>query len=184
MTVMLKKRVLLGLFAVCICLLSACKSAMPSNCFGYREQNFCAEVRGELNGIAFCARISSAEEGTGRKIAVEYLPTGSKNASKSLANLQVTAYADKEGACVLLKGAELKYRDLALSAEPVLVQGLLSPISALLCASSVAAVQRVEEGYRLTLENAAELTLDDSGNVQAYSSKNLYFFVVWWERIP
>ena len=179
-----KIRILLLLLLVCVCILSGCGSTAPPDYFAYRDTDFCTEVRGELNNIRFCAKVTVRAQGTGRKIAVEYLSDAATDVTNALAGVRISATADRNGQFLATEQADIVCNGATLTADVAMLEGLLLPASVLFDGDDVFSVQKTGEGYTLTLVSGEVLTLDAQGVPCSFSSDRITFSVIWWETDP
>lgn len=170
---------------ICFCLLFGsvffgCDKSLPSNYFAFRETAFTAEIRGTVGNTDFCATIrlhtpnGNSADGTEHTVTLTYLePT-------PFAGLTLSAHTDGRNQPDS-DSVEIQYQNLTLQGNAKQLSGLFSPATVLLTANEVSAVQKEATGYRLTLRDGEQLTLNENGIPQAFSSSALSFEVIWWE---
>ncbi len=153
-----------------VALLSCGCAGTGSTALAYREENFRAEIRGALNGVAVTAILEQAYDADGARVI-----TLTYGAPAALEGVTVT-YQNGEAA--------LSQGDL----HPVLgadaIGDLCAPIELLLLREfSVTSVQKAGNETVLGLEGACEIVLDASGIPVRFASPSCEMFTVWWERI-
>ncbi|MBQ9759758.1 MAG: hypothetical protein IJW16_00255 [Clostridia bacterium] len=161
----MKKAFFVLAFAVLVTMALGCGAITP-NYFSYRDQDFSAEVRGEVNGVAFAARITYSVGEGGAKRMVEYVGTG------NLAGITVVALPNGS--------AELEREGVTVASERGMLAGLLLPIDSLLADSELASVRKDGERHLLTLQDGACLTLDNALCPLAFQSSSLSMDVIRW----
>lgn len=174
----MKKRKNHRLFAVCWLMLaaivfSACATA-PPDYFAYREKSATAELRGELFGKPFCAKLTLSLQEAGCSAKLEYLSLG------EIQNLQISAFCNRDGEPI--GEASVALGGIAHTCDASAMQGLLSPITALLSLQAPASVTHQEKEYSLGFEDGSRLTLDARGSPKSVHTETVDFWVVWWEN--
>lgn len=160
------RRNMISVICLTVLMLVGCRSAIP-NYFAYRENDFSAEVRGELHGMVFSASISFEETDDGASQTVNYIGDG------ALSGVRVVCTG--EGACIEREGVSIPCGADELS-------GLLAPLEVLLTEAEILAVKKEGKNTVLTLSQDTFLTLNENLIPCAYSSPELCFDVVWWEN--
>ena len=155
----------------------SCASSVPSY-FAYADAFFSAEVRGELYGRAFCARIERRpckESPNGAEVSVCYL------APTDLAGIGVVAA--QAGEEVSSQTALATLGELSLSVGRESVEGWLCPIDRLLALrqTPIAEIARQDSGFTLRLSDGSILKIDDNGTPLSLDAGDLKYEVVWLE---
>ena len=165
---------LLLLFAVILCVLTACQGeARPY--LGYREEGFCAEVKGTLNGTAVDTKVEIKPLTDGYEVTVEYLDCA------GLGGVWVAARCNESGGPI--GKAEVRLSEQSLQTDAVEVRALLLPATAWLTLSLHDRVEKNGEGYLLTFPENICLQLD-----RELSPKHLWYsdadiWIVWSEKL-
>jgi hypothetical protein len=131
---------------------------------GYLGRGGRGEVRGELNGVAFCALIEVGEGGAWGR--VEYL------APASLCGLVLEVTGER---CEVFLG-EVKY-----TCDAREVAAFLQPVSVFLMENAHTATQREGENTVLTFPTGEVLTLSKNGQPLSFSGEQINLHVVWWQ---
>lgn len=174
------------LLILCIAhLFNAC--AAPANYLAYQSQNFCAELRGTLNGIEFGAQIDiktintpkSPPENTedrleNYEIEIRYL------SPKELKGILVSVKYDPSTG-TLLTTAQLG--EISVNIPKERIRGWLRPAEVLLSLSrnTLKSVQKNQTGFLLSFEEGISLTVDPSGRPLSLQSDDISFSVVWFQ---
>lgn len=168
----MKKCICSGLLILLILCLVAC-AVVEENYFSYLEKDFCAEVRGEMNGSAFLAVVATSRTESGYRVGVRYLFPA------TLSGLEVLAECNRQGVPQGVGSLGLEGRKSEV--EAVCVAGLLLPICALLNVGEVESVQYVKEGCCLTLVDGKTLRLGRDGTPQFLRGDGFFLEVAWLE---
>ena len=171
----------LGLLSL-VLLTQSC--APPPNYLAYKNQNFCAELKGTLNGIEFGAQIdikphnnlstatNTADPLENYEIEISYL------APKELEGIRVSV-ARNPNTGILETAAKLG--ELSVSIPREHIKGWLLPAESLLLLSQekIESVQKNRQGYSLTFEENTILEVDQNGKPLSFQSKEISFSVIW-----
>ncbi|MBQ9131163.1 MAG: hypothetical protein IJX62_01655 [Clostridia bacterium] len=166
----------------CVCLamicmiFGACGGRAPAY-FAYRERDFFAEVRGQMNGVDFVAtvRMQRLAEG-GEALEVRY------TAPEAMEGVTVSALRDGDG---VLRSASATMGEITVPMEGASVRGWLRPLLCLLELTEFSTVQKREGAYLLTFADGEELTLApvaDGLFPRSFSSREISFSVIWAEK--
>ena len=163
-----QKRALALTLCLLILLLSSCGIAKKNDYLAFQNRSFTAEIQGVLNEIEFTAKITSAcADGGLRDLCVEFLsPT-------VLEGVKVECLGDSK--------ARLTCGDLVLPATSEDLNGLLSPLTALLDLQTPSTVQKLDENLLLSFPNQTTLLLSPSLIPLSLDSPSVSYSVVWWE---
>lgn len=142
------------------------------------ENGLCAELRGSMGEIKFCAKITvekapNGDAGKDRGITVEYLSPA------VLQGISVCGRCNPEGS--VSGTAEVLYGGTHLNTDASAVEGLLRPATAFFAVGETASVQKVGKTYKTVFEDGAYLITDMAGAPLSFSSQKLSFEVVWHE---
>ena len=175
----MKNRRFFRLFALCcislalaLGLLSCAPS--PPNYLAYQKKGMTAEVKGELFGSSFCAKMTISPQEAGYEATITYLSLGATQ-DLSLSALYASN-GEPTGKVSLTLGTH------SSTCAPAAVQGMLSPVTALLSFGDPASVLRESDRYVLRYEDGSELTLKSDGTPSCVHTKTIDFWVVWWEN--
>ena len=171
-------QILLSFALACTLLLGGC-AASTLQYFSYREESFCAELRGTLHALPFCAEITVEPTVSGYSMQIKYLGDPNREKEYTLEGLTVVAACSADG--TPNGTATVTYQGVSTDTDGRLVADLLLPISSLLSPVSFATVQKERDGFRLGLEGGGELVLDGRMFPHSFSSSALSFSVVWWD---
>lgn len=131
----------------------------------YQNEDFTAELSGELNGVPFVAVIAASNGG--REMSVAYL------SSDSLAGIIVETHAD--GTATVTRG------EISIPCDRSTVLGLLSPVSLLFDIGELQAVRKEGERTNLSFDGGGEMILSSEFRPLRVDFGDLSYEVVWWE---
>lgn len=169
------KRVIYCFLVLLLCpaLICGCQGTPPDRgvCF---SQPFTAEVNGELNGVAFTAKITgSGEDG---EYAIQYLTPD------ALSQIELRGHLGSDGTPI--GEARITCGELTLTQNTEALRGLLLPLTALLSLTQTepATVQKDSDGYTFTFPDRQTLSVTDIGVPRALTAPNVSYQIVWWEQ--
>ena len=131
----------------------------------YRNEDFRAEVTGDLYGVPFSAVIE-AENG-GKELSVSYL------SSDPLEGIVVALHADGT--------ATVTREEVVIVCEKSAVSGLLSPVLLLFDTGDIGAVRKEGERTRLSFAGGGEMLLSSDMHPMRVDHGDVLYEVVWWE---
>ena len=142
------------------------------------KNGFCAELRGNMGEVEFCAKITvekapDGDAGKDRGITVEYLSPA------VLKGISVCGRCNPEGG--VSGTAEVLYGGTHLDTDASAVEGLFRPATAFFAVGETASVQKQGKTYKTVFEDGAYLITDMAGTPLSFSSQKLSFEVVWRE---
>lgn len=136
---------------------------------------FCAEIKGEVRGVEFVAKIEG--EGKDGEVLISYL------SPDPLSGLYVRAHLDAGGS--LGERVEVGQGETKAELPRAGAEGLLLPFSTLLShvQEDAASLQKEERGgYCFTFADGTRLSVSEEGIPQALTSSELSYQIVWWEE--
>ena len=141
--------------------------------FLYREQGFCAEVRGRMRENEFTAVVGLTPTDGGYRVEVGYLSPA------TLEGLEVSAECDVGGKpCT---NGRLFWEGHESDVDAETLAGLLLPACVLLGNAEIVSVRYEGAIRHLTLSNGITLCLGEDGMPQSLQSEAIFFDVIWSE---
>ncbi|MBQ7347509.1 MAG: hypothetical protein IJW55_06085 [Clostridia bacterium] len=169
------KRVIYCFLVLLLCpaLICGCHGKPPDRraCF---NQPFAAEINGELNGVAFTAKITGG--GKDGEYTIQYLTPDILSQTELRVHLGTDGTPSGE--------ARITRGELTLTQNAEDLRGLLLPLSTLLLLTQTepATVQKDNDGYTFTFPDSQTLSVTDIGIPRALTAPNVTYQIVWWEQ--
>ncbi|MBQ9806468.1 MAG: hypothetical protein IJW49_08200 [Clostridia bacterium] len=175
----MKNRIIYRSSAVCCLLLCAALFLLscapsPPDYFAFRGQSATAELRGELFGKSFCAKLILSPQESGCAASLLYLSLG------EIRDLQISALYGADGETA--GEGSVTLGGVSHSCEPAALQGLLAPAAALLTLCEPSSVTHQTGEYTLAFADGSVLTLGEDGIPRGVHTEKVDFWVVWWEN--
>ncbi len=165
------KKVCMSVVLLLSVLLLGCRGRSVSY-FDYQGKSFCAEIRGEMRGVGFCAVLTVEEGEGGRRGSIQY------SEPVELGGLEVSVLFDEKGAPTGNAKLSIGGKESAVH-DPELLAGLLQPLELLLCEYEPESVKKTTDGgFLLRLPAGREMTLSTDGFPSFFRSPEGSFLLI------